>query len=62
MPSTEEGKRGWPGVRVFCLPRLNPSIHKIQLGQKGPLEHIEASFAFLPKGPANTGYKLEAFA
>ncbi|MEW5770134.1 MAG: molybdopterin-binding protein [Pseudomonadota bacterium] len=58
-PLMEQIERDWPGVKVFSLPRLNPQRYEIELGVKGPPEHIEAAFELLRRGSAELGGKIE---
>lgn len=58
-PLMEEVEQRWPGIKVFSLPRLNPRIYEIELGVKGPPEHVEAAFEFLRHGTSKLGGKIE---
>ena len=58
-PLMEEVEQRWPGIKVFSLPRLNPRIYEIELGVKGPPEHVEAAFECLRKGTAKLGGQIE---
>ena len=58
-PLMEQVERGWPGVKVFSLPRLNPQTYEIELGVKGPPDRIEAAFATLRQGTADLGGEIE---
>jgi molybdopterin-biosynthesis enzyme MoeA-like protein len=58
-PLMEEVEQRWPGIKVFSLPRLNPKTYEIELGVKGPPAHVEAAFAFLRRGTAQLGGRIE---
>jgi molybdopterin-biosynthesis enzyme MoeA-like protein len=58
-PLMEQVEQRWPGIKVFSLPRLNPKIYEIELGVKGPPEHVAASFECLRAGTAELGGRIE---
>jgi molybdopterin-biosynthesis enzyme MoeA-like protein len=58
-PLMEEVEQRWPGIKVFSLPRLNPKTYEIELGVKGPPEHVAAAFECLRKGTAALGGQIE---
>jgi molybdopterin-biosynthesis enzyme MoeA-like protein len=57
-PLMDAIEREFPGIRVWSLPRIDPERrfrYQIDLGVKGPAEHIEAAFARLRAGVLELG-------
>jgi len=61
-PLMLEIERDFPDLKVFSLPILNPAQpddYKIELGVKGPEDHIDAAFARLRDGTVVLGGRIE---
>jgi molybdopterin-biosynthesis enzyme MoeA-like protein len=61
-PLMLEIERDYPELKIFSLPVLdliNPDDYQIELGVKGPQEHLQAAFERLREGTALLGGRLE---